>query len=68
MNKKMKRKESTGAKIFLAIIMLFNVAITLILKIVNRQETLKVLKDEETLELLSLTKKNSSVDTGGMQN
>jgi|GEM_PF-4519832 len=47
-----KRKEPMWARLFLAVTTLLSVLLSVLLKVMNRQETVKAIKSEDTIMLL----------------
>ena len=58
--KKAKKKQSPGAQLFLALVVLLQIVFTLLLHIVNRQETLKAVKENEDIKLLLKSKEKTT--------
>lgn len=58
---KQKRHEPAKAKIIFAAISLINIALTIVLKVMNRQETLKALKGEDEMRVIAVAKKETQL-------
>lgn len=58
MNRKPKRRrESVWPKLLLAVVTLLQVSLSILLHVLNRQETLKVIQNEDEMTLLQNAKK-----------
>lgn len=56
-----KRKDPMWAKLFLAGMSLTTVALSVLLKVMQRQETVKVIESDETLTLLKAQKETKAL-------
>lgn len=54
-----RRKSGTGGKIFLALITFCNLLLSLLLAVQRRQETLRAVREDETVKVLLRTQKET---------
>lgn len=56
-----KKKEPVWAKLLLAVVSLFSVILTLLVHVMERQNTVKVIKNEDTMTLIKAQKETKSL-------